>query len=77
MMPSGGSIYLIQRLLRQLKDPFGIIFVFGWTAFGWPVISAAASWGIKPFFGYLFWAWSLLILLMLIVARVAAGEDQP
>ena len=69
----------MQRFRRTLSQPgfHGIIFVFGWTAFGWPVISAAADWGIKPFFGYLFWAWGLLILLMLIVARAAADEDQP
>ena len=68
----------MQRFRRALRQTgfSGIIFAFGWTAFGWPVISAAASWGIKPFYGYLFWVWGLLILLMLIVARVASDEDQ-
>ena len=69
----------MQRFRRALRQPgfHGIIFVFGWTAFGWPVISAAAGWGIQPFFWYLFSVWGLLILTMLLVARVASDEDLP
>lgn len=52
------------------------LFVLGWLLFGYPLLSLfnapGTVWGIPILYAYLFSAWGLLILLMLLVVEQRA-----
>lgn len=52
-----------------------LLFHLGVLLFSWPVLSLSAEEGGTPLFGYLFLAWSAVVILLTLVG-LSLGRDQ-